>query len=70
MRHLEQRRDAEGLGQICSQTGEGVVVQEHFALDLPGNVLNGSWVRQAQGTSPLLEGCICVLQSCRGSVVP
>lgn len=44
MRDLEERSDAESLGEICAQSGECVVCQENIALDLSRNVVDGSRV--------------------------
>lgn len=56
MRDLEQRVQAECLGKIGAQASEHVIVEEHIALDLLGQTLNGAGVRQAQLCAALLEG--------------
>lgn len=44
MGDLEQRVQAEGLGEIGAQASEHVIVEENIALDLLGQALNGAWV--------------------------
>ena len=60
MGNLEQRRNAESLCEIRAQPGEGIVGQEDLSLDLSGDVIDLSWVRQAEGCPPLGESGICV----------
>jgi hypothetical protein len=55
---LEQRRGAEGLGELGAQAAEAGVVQEHVALHLARNALDGARVGQPERLSPLLEGIV------------
>lgn len=47
VRDLEERSDAEGLGQVGAKAGKGQVVEEDIALDFLGDVVDGAGVAQA-----------------------
>lgn len=59
---LEERGGAECLGELGAQAREACVVQEHVALDLARNALDGARVGQPQSLSPLLEGIVQLAQ--------
>lgn len=60
MRDLEQRVQAESLGEVGAKAGKHVVVEENIALDLLGEVLNGSGIGQAEFCASFLKGVVCV----------
>ena len=60
MGNLKQRRNAESLCEIGAQPSEGIVGQEDLPLNLSGDIIDLSWVREAQLCSLLGEGRICV----------
>ena len=62
MRDLEERCVTESLSEIGSQTGECIVGEQHFALDLTSNILDSPRVRKTQCRPSLGEGCVCVCQ--------
>ena len=61
MRDLEQRSDAEGLGEVGAEPREAQIGEEDISLDFFGNVLNSSRVGEPQCFSPLRERCIQIL---------
>jgi hypothetical protein len=66
---LEERRGAEGLGELGAQAREARVVQEDIARHLSCNALDGAGVGQPQRLSPFLVCCIDIEDSCEGARV-
>lgn len=60
MGNLEQRRNAECLCEIGAQAGEGIVGQKDLSLDLSGDIINLSGVRETELRSLLRESDVCV----------
>lgn len=56
MGDLEQGVQAESLGEVGTDAGEHVVVEENIALDLLGQTLNGTRVGQTKLGPALGEG--------------
>lgn len=69
MRHSEQRRHAEDLGQVCSEAGEHKIGQQDFLLHFLGDVIHRSGVGQVEQRPSLGERCVCILNSCGGRIV-
>lgn len=57
---LEERVQAEGLGEVGAQATEHVVVEEDIALDLFCQALDSARVVEAQLCAPGLEGVVCI----------
>jgi hypothetical protein len=55
MRHLEQGRNAEHLGELGANTGEHRVGEKDIPLDLLGEVFDGARVGQAELRPALIE---------------
>ena len=48
VRHTEQRRHTEDLGQVCPETGEHEVGQQNILLYFPGEVIDSAGVGQVE----------------------
>lgn len=69
VRDLEERRHAEGLGEVGAQAREGQVVEEDITLHLLCNVFDGARVGQPEGFPPRLERGVCVSEGRYNGVV-
>jgi hypothetical protein len=69
MRHTEQRRHAEDLGQICPETGEHEVGQENILLHFPGEVIDSAGVGQVKQSPSVGERGVCIIDGRGGRVL-
>ncbi len=60
MRNLEERRHAEGFGEVGTQAGKGVVIQEDALLHFLGHVLHRAGIFEPECFSSLREGSVRV----------